>query len=109
MDRVARRMAREEKTLRAMVSIYCRGNHGPGPCAECASLLEYARGRLGSCPFRKAKPTCADCAVHCYRPDMRGRIRAVMRYAGPRMALRHPVLSFLHILDSRKPAPSRPS
>jgi hypothetical protein len=30
---------------------------------------------------------------------MREAVREVMRYAGPRMALRHPILAFLHLLD----------
>ena len=30
---------------------------------------------------------------------MRDRIRAVMRYADPRMLFRHPILAVLHLLD----------
>jgi len=90
-----------------MIGIYCRGKHGKkgGLCADCASLLEYADRRLTACPFRADKPTCLNCPVHCYQPEMRERIRAVMRYAGPRMALRHPLLTLWHALDGRKPAP----
>jgi hypothetical protein len=36
---------------------------------------------------------------------MRERIRSVMRYSGPRMLLRHPVLSVWHLLDKRTEAP----
>jgi hypothetical protein len=39
---------------------------------------------------------------------MRARIRAVMRYAGPRMLFRHPVLAFFHLLDRRRGAPQLP-
>jgi hypothetical protein len=49
--------------------------------------------------------TCAKCPVHCYRPELRERIRAVMRYAGPRMLFRHPRLAILHLWDRVKRAP----
>ncbi|MDR2525428.1 MAG: nitrous oxide-stimulated promoter family protein, partial [Oscillospiraceae bacterium] len=34
----------------------------------------------------------------CYRADMREKIRAVMRYAGPRMLLHHPVMAIRHFI-----------
>jgi len=102
------RLAREARTLRAMIDIYCRGQHGTRSqlCADCAELRDYALARLDRCPFQEQKPTCANCTVHCYKPVMRERVRAVMRYAGPRMIWRHPILALLHLLvDSRRPAP----
>jgi hypothetical protein len=91
--------------------LYCRGNYHPGSrleiCPTCHELSDYALTRLEKCPFKSEKPTCANCTVHCYRPEMRDRIRMVMRYSGPRMLLRHPVLAVLHLLDRRKPAPGR--
>jgi len=102
--------AREQKTLEAMMRMYCRHHHGGRPlCAECTALAEYAQRRLERCVFGDAKPTCANCVVHCYRADERERIRAMMRWAGPRMILRHPVLAFMHkVVDSRRPAPLLP-
>ena len=69
-------------------------------CSSCAELLEYAFCRLERCPFGAEKPTCARCPVHCYKPAFRTMIKAVMRYAGPRMLYRHPVLALLHQIDS---------
>jgi len=43
-----------------------------------------------------------------HRPPMRERIREAMRYAGPRMLFRHPVLALRRQLDARRPAPERP-
>ena len=99
----SRRMGREARTIEAMVEIHCRARHGTGevPCAECRELIAYALHRLERCPFQEGKPTCARCAVHCYRPAMRDRIREVMRFAGPRMLRRHPILAALHLLDGR--------
>ena len=93
--------------MAAMVRIYCKAHHdersGRGElCRECSELLDYARMRLERCPFGAEKPTCAKCSVHCYKPAMRERIRAVMRYAGPRMIPRHPVLALRHLLDGRR-------
>ena len=58
--------------------------------------------RLECCQIEEDKPTCSQCPVHCYKTEMRDRIRDVMRYAGPRMMLRHPILAFQHMLDERR-------
>lgn len=107
-----RRLAREEKTIAAMIALYCRDHHevvapddaAPGDsglCAECAELLDYARLRLEKCRYGAEKPTCANCTTHCYRPEMRERVRVVMRYSGPRMLKRHPFLAVAHLVDGR--------
>jgi len=98
------RIIREKKTIAAMMNIFCKAHHGTKGtlCSECQQLLEYAHARLDACSFGEEKPVCIECTIHCYKPDMRERIRAVMRYAGPRMLLRHPVLAICHLLDSRK-------
>jgi hypothetical protein len=59
----------------------------------------YASVRLDRCRFGAAKPTCAHCPVHCYQRDRRAQMRVVMRYAGPRMLWRHPLLSLGHWWD----------
>ena len=101
------RVERERRTVAAMVRMYCRGRHGTrtGLCPECAELLGYAHARLDGCRFGEAKPTCGSCAIHCYGPDMKVRIREVMGYAGPRMMLRHPVMAVRHVLDGRRRPP----
>lgn len=100
-------MKRERKTLEAMIRMYCRGLHGSRDmlCPDCRELVEYARARLSKCPFQEDKTTCAKCHVHCFKPVMRERARAVMRYAGPRMLYRHPVLALLHYADSLRDEP----
>jgi hypothetical protein len=88
--------------MAAMVGIWCRDHHGTGtasPCEECRQFLDYAERRLEKCPYGEAKPTCARCPVHCYKPAQRAQAKEIMRYAGPRMTLRHPWLSLLHVLD----------
>jgi hypothetical protein len=109
-DKRYERRAREQETLDAMFTIYCDHHHyrRGSVCPECGELSEYARRRLERCVFGDAKPTCANCVVHCYRDDMRERIREVMRFAGPRMLSRHPLLGILHLWDGRRPTPRLP-
>jgi predicted amidophosphoribosyltransferase len=103
-----RRIRREQRTIAAMLAIYCRDHHHPastGLCGECGALLDYARRRSDVCHFQGAKPACNRCAVHCYSATMRKRVTAVMRYAGPRMLLRHPTLSLFHLPDTWRRVP----
>jgi hypothetical protein len=94
-----RRLAREWKTVRAMIHIYCRDQHGGTACRECQELMRYVNVRLDRCRFGADKPTCAKCPVHCYQRDSREQIKVVMRYSGPRMLWEHPWLSLCHLLD----------
>jgi predicted amidophosphoribosyltransferase len=95
------RLNRERHTVRVMIGLACRGKHHHVRelCPECQELLDYAMQRIDRCPYHENKPTCARCPIHCYRPEMRERIRQVMRYAGPRMLLFYPTLALRHYLD----------
>ncbi len=109
--RSAGRLRREAATLRAMIMLYCAHHHAPSrgaPCDECRDLLDYALRRLHACPFGAEKPVCSKCPVHCYSSRRRDQIRAVMRYAGPRMLKAHPWLALAHLWDRRRAAPAAP-
>lgn len=82
-----------------MLDIYCRDHHQAGPCLQCQNLKQYVSQRLSRCRFGDEKPTCARCPVHCYQRERREQIKAVMRYAGPRMLWEHPWLSVRHMVD----------
>ena len=100
-------LAREQLTMSYMVDIYCSAHHGDSgetPCAECEEFLDYAKVRLDKCPYGEEKPTCANCPIHCYKPERREQARMIMRYAGPRMLLRHPWLAITHKLDGFRKA-----
>ncbi len=98
------RLEREKVTIHHMIRIFCRDHHHSKKnlCHDCEELLEYAVARVEKCVFGKNKPVCSECKVHCYKKDMREKVRLVMRYAGPRMIFRHPVLAILHLTDKRK-------
>jgi len=104
---MGKRLDRERKTIDVMIHLYCKDHHDTRGelCEECETLREYAFARLDRCKFADAKPACGNCKIHCYKPDMRERVRVVMRYSGPRMLLRHPVLAIAHIRDGRRSPP----
>jgi hypothetical protein len=98
-------VSREFLTMTKMVGIYCSAHHDASQlCDDCARFLDYAEVRLEKCPYGEDKPTCANCPVHCYKPQFRERARQIMRYAGPRMLLRHPILAIAHKLDGLRHA-----
>jgi hypothetical protein len=102
MSTLQGRLLREHETFRCMARIYCSHQHGNaagGLCPDCESLLQYAQRRLEKCPYGAAKPTCANCPIHCYKPAQREAARAIMGFAGPRMPWRHPVRAFTHLCD----------
>ena len=103
------RRRREQKTLDAMIRMYCTHDHGgPALCAACAALARYSQRRLERCVFGDEKPTCANCLVHCYKAEMREKVRVMMRWSGPRMVLRHPWLALMHKIDGLRPSPRLP-
>ena len=94
---------REKETVSLMIRLYCRKNHGGNElCPECAALDAYARQRSDKCPFMETKTFCSNCKVHCYKKDMREKIRQVMRFSGPRMIFHHPVMAIRHVIESKK-------
>jgi hypothetical protein len=107
MTSKTRHLARERLTMEKMVGIYCADHHpqvGRTLCAGCREFLDYAVRRLDKCPYGDDKPTCSNCPVHCYKPAQREQARQIMRYAGPRMLLRHPWLAITHQLDGFRKA-----
>jgi hypothetical protein len=106
-------IAREKKTVAAMTRLYCADHRhdgrGDGLCASCRDLLTYSHERLDRCPYGDGKPTCKECPIHCYQPARREQMREVMREAGPKMLLRHPWLTMVHLWKDRfRKAPRRP-
>ena len=105
------RLRREQRTIEAMLHIWCeahalhvRARYGE-LCLGCDCLFEYASYRLAKCPYGEEKPTCVKCPIHCYGRDKREMMKEVMRFAGPRMLLRHPILAIRHLLDEKREAP----
>lgn len=104
MKSVESKREREKLLVSQMIRLYCRKKHKTkdGLCPECRELHEYAKLRSDRCPFMETKTFCSNCKVHCYKPQMREKIREVMRFSGPRMMLHHPILAVKHMIESKK-------
>ena len=92
------RTERDRKTLEAIGCIYCHGTHSGmvrdanGLCPECRETVETTLQRTIVCPYGHVG-NCQDCTLHCQRGDAQRRIKEMMRYAAPRMAVRHPLMT----------------
>lgn len=104
MKTVAEKREREKRLVSQMIALYCRRKHGTrdGLCPDCAALDAYARQRSEKCPFMENKTFCSNCKVHCYKPEMRDKIKTVMRFSGPRMLFYHPVTAIWHVVATRR-------
>ena len=92
------RIEQEKKTVGVMIRMYCRRKEGNAElCESCRELMAYAIARLDRCPSGERKTSCRKCPIHCYRKDMALKIKEVMRYAGPRMMLYHPMAAIRHL------------
>lgn len=104
MSKTEGKREREKRTVALMIRIYCKKNHGTkgALCPDCQALADYAALRADKCPFMESKTFCSNCRVHCYRADMREKIRQVMRFSGPRMLFHHPVMAVRHVIETKK-------
>lgn len=94
---------KEKDTVALMIEIYCKKHHkSKHLCQECQKLKDYAFERSDKCPFMETKTFCSNCKVHCYKPDMRQKIREVMTYSGPRMLFHHPIMAIKHVIETQK-------
>lgn len=111
------KIEQEKNTVAMMIGLYCRKKHGPffsgletdnsnlkirihnsnSLCPECKALLRYAEARLDHCRFGEQKRACRYCPVHCFKPDMRERMRQMMRFSGPRMIFYAPLVAIRHL------------
>lgn len=99
MTKNGKHIEEEKKIAGQMIRLYCKKHEGNQElCPSCQELLEYAYHRLDRCKYGEEKPTCQKCPIHCYKPEMKERIRKVMRWSGPRMILYHPITSIKHLL-----------
>ena len=72
--KVEKKRQREQYVVEEMIRLYCRKNHSGSKaqlCPVCQKLADYAKLRSQKCPFMENKTFCANCKVHCYKPEMR--------------------------------------
>lgn len=98
------RIEKEKKTINLMIGIYCKKKHKheqkeDGLCEECRELLQYAHKRLDHCKFGNEKRFCSKCPIHCYKKDMKAKIKEVMKFSGPRLMIYSPIQFLKHIIE----------
>lgn len=100
---MALKIEKETKTIKIMLKMYCQEFHSTSGslCDDCEDLLAYSRQRLESCPFKDNKPKCAKCHIHCYKQSEKNKIKSVMKFSGPRMLLKHPLLTMQHLIQKK--------
>ncbi|GAB6168653.1 nitrous oxide-stimulated promoter family protein [Clostridium carnis] len=97
---MGKRIEKEKEIVQLMISLYCQKKHGSKRgtlCEECNELLEYAHKRLSFCKFGDNKSSCSKCKIHCYKRDMKEKIKIVMRFSGPRLIIYRPCEFVRHI------------
>lgn len=95
------RIEKEKKVIGTMISIYCKKNHHQKVlCEDCADLQAFALKRLSHCKYGESKTFCSSCPTHCYAPKYKAKIKAVMRFSGPRLIFSHPIMVIHHIIES---------
>lgn len=90
---------KEKMVIGCMIEIYCSKNHTHKKtlCTECEEIKQYAYKRISCCPVMGEKTFCSNCKIHCYKPDMREKIKEIMRFSGPRMLFVHPLMALRHV------------
>lgn len=103
---IAKKRQDEKRVMTMMVRLYCHGKRHPTSaadiCPQCAALLSYANSRTDRCPRMAEKTFCSKCPAPCYEPARREEIRRMMRYAAPRLLLRHPIPVLRHMLAPKQ-------
>ena len=94
------RIDREKEVVGRMIELYCKKRLGMAEVSEEYKELQmYAYKRLDICKFGNDKPACKRCTIHCYKPEMREKIRTIMRWAGPRMLIYDPIAAIRHLFN----------
>jgi len=98
---MTKRLKIEKKVFEKMVLIYCKNNHQKKPpCDNCKEILKYGLGKIENCYYGENKPFCSKCKIHCYKDDMKKKVKEIMRYSGPRIFFYHPLISLKHLISS---------
>jgi hypothetical protein len=90
----------EKRVVSHMIELYCkhklRCNEMP---QEYKELEVYAHKRLDFCKFGNEKSFCSKCPIHCYKKDMKAKVKDVMRFSGPRLIIYSPIQFIKHIFE----------
>lgn len=105
----------ELKTMGEIIGIYCHLQHGKinlfrhmmhrwrgtykenmQLCEDCEDVWKFSKQRIDRCPYMEEKTFCSMCKTHCYG-RYREKVKAMMRFGGPRMLLISPIMVIKHL------------
>ncbi|EPN5225379.1 nitrous oxide-stimulated promoter family protein [Shigella flexneri] len=85
-----KRISREKLTIKKMIDLYqAKCPQASAEPEHYEALFVYAQKRLDKCVFGEE-------------------MKQIMRWAGPRMLWRHPILTVRHLIDDKRPVPELP-
>lgn len=96
----------DRDTLLGLFKIYCAHEHADKAegiendslCPSCRVSLDYSLERTLTCKLKGSGQLCSSCPVHCFEPDQRENIRKIMRFSGPRLIWKSPLLAIRYVL-----------
>ena len=98
--KIQKKREKEKDLVFLMIKIFCKSNHRNDNynnlCSECIKLFDYSKNQIDKCRFMEMKTFCSSCPSHCYKTDMREKIREVMIFSSKRMIFYHPILTLKH-------------
>lgn len=90
----------QKRIVRNMISLYSRHTTGTYKLnGSYKELAEYCERRLDHCYWGNKKPSCKNCSIHCYNKAKREEIKKIMKWAGPRMIIYHPIQAIRHLFN----------
>lgn len=107
--KISRKIDYEKSMLLYMIKLYCKYNHkeyhknynktfgSKNICKECEEVYNYACERTSKCRFISTKTFCSACSSHCYKKDMREKIKKIMIFSGQRMIIFSPIVTLKHV------------
>ena len=98
--KIQKKREKEKDLVFLMIKIFCKSNHindnYNNLCPECIKLFDYSKNQIDKCKFMETKTFCSVCSSHCYKTEMRERMRKVMIFSSKRMIFYHPILTLKH-------------
>lgn len=99
---VQKRREKKHEIVEKMIETYCTKqkhlNDGGKLCSDCDELLNYSLQRTTRCPHVEKTLFCVNCPTPCYKPDMKEKMRIMMKYSGPRFFFSHPLIVLEHVM-----------
>ncbi|WP_300377834.1 nitrous oxide-stimulated promoter family protein [Brachyspira sp.] len=108
-NKINKKIDYEKKMVFYMIELYCKYEHSEyhknrtktfgnkSICKECEDIYNYACERTSKCRFISTKTFCSACSSHCYKKDMKEKIKKIMTFSGKRMLFHKPILALKHV------------